>query len=74
MWLHIFKMNLFTWLHRVLVEALRIFIAACWTFHWGAQAWLDACGILVCRPEIEYASLALQGRVLTAGPPGKSRG
>ena len=30
------------------------------------------CGILVLWPEIEHMSLALQGRFLTTGPPGKS--
>ena len=31
-----------------------------------------ACGILASGPGIESASLALKGRFLTAGPPGKS--
>ena len=31
-----------------------------------------ACGILVTQPGIEPASLALEGRFLTTGPPGKS--
>ena len=32
---------------------------------------LRSCGILVPWPEIELASLALEGRFLTTGPPGK---
>ena len=31
-----------------------------------------SCGILAPQPEIELASLALEGEVLTAGLPGKS--
>ena len=31
-----------------------------------------ACGILVPRPGIKHASLALQGTFSTTGPPGKS--
>ena len=38
------------------------FLAACTT-----------CGILVPRPGIEPAPPALEGEVLTTGPPGKSR-
>ena len=33
----------------------------------------EACGILAPRPGIEPASPALEGRLLTTGPPGKSR-
>ena len=32
----------------------------------------EACGILACRPGIEPAPPALEGEVLTTGPPGKS--
>ena len=32
----------------------------------------EACGILVPQPEIEPALPALEGEVLTTGPPGKS--
>ena len=31
----------------------------------------DACGVLSPSPEIELASPALEGKVLTPGPPGK---
>jgi len=34
----------------------------------------EACGILVPPPGTELTSLALQGRFLTIGPPGKSHG
>ena len=33
----------------------------------------EACGILALQPETEAASLALEGKVLTNGLPGKSR-
>ena len=33
----------------------------------------EACGILAPRPGIEPASPALEGEVLTTGPPGKSQ-
>ena len=33
----------------------------------------EACGILAPRPGIEPAPPALEGQVLTTGPPGKSR-
>ena len=33
----------------------------------------EACGILVPQPGIEPASLALQGRFFTTGPPEESR-
>ena len=49
--------------------------------HWGLWAVCDvrdpgrmdsgSCGILVTWPEIELASLVLEGRFLTTGPPGK---
>ena len=32
----------------------------------------EACGILTLRPEIEPTPLALEGQVLTTGPPWKS--
>ena len=32
-----------------------------------------ACGILAPRPGIEPAALAMEGEVLTTGPPGKSQ-
>ena len=32
---------------------------------------LEACGILAFRPGIEPTTLALEGEVLTYGPPGK---
>ena len=32
----------------------------------------EACGILVPRPGIEPTAPALEGEVLTTGPPGKS--
>ena len=32
----------------------------------------EACGILAPRPRIEPTPLALKGKVLTTGPPGKS--
>ena len=32
----------------------------------------EACGILTPRPGIEPISSALEGKVLTPGPPGKS--
>ena len=31
-----------------------------------------ACGILAAQPRVEHAPPALEGEVLTAGPPGKS--
>ena len=34
----------------------------------------EACGILAPRPGIEPAPSALEGKVLTSGPPGKSAG
>ena len=34
----------------------------------------EACGILASRPGIEPAPPALEGEVLTTGPPGKSPG
>ena len=33
---------------------------------------LEACGILVPRPGVEPTLPALEGKVLTIGPPGKS--
>ena len=33
-----------------------------------------ACGILALQPGVEPASHALEGEVLTTGPPGKGRG
>ena len=32
----------------------------------------EACGILACRPRIESSPPALEGEVLTSGPPEKS--
>ena len=34
----------------------------------------EACGILAPQPGIKSAPLALEGEVLTTGPPGKSLG
>ena len=79
---------LLTWLHRALVAACRIFLAACRTLHdnpWTRQMWpagsavaalgfcfYEACGLLVPWPRIKPLTPALQGRFLTTGPPGKS--
>ena len=41
----------------------------CFTFWFFGR---EACGILAPWPEIEPATPALEGEVLTTGPPGKS--
>ena len=56
----------FTWPCQVLAVIHRIFIV---TLGLGCPA---ACGVLIPRPGIKPASLALKGRFLTTGPPGKS--
>ena len=57
---------LFIWLRQELVAACGLFHVAC-----GLSCPV-ACGILVPRPGIEPAFLALEGVFLTTGPPGKS--
>ena len=53
------------------------FKTLCWICHNIAFAscfafWLEACGVLAPQPEMELAPPALQGKVPTTGPPGKS--
>ena len=83
-----FLKKIFIWLGQIIAVAPGIFIAPRGAFHcvglstcgtW-AQWWLcsglvapAACGILGPWPRIEPESPALQGRLLTTGPPGKSR-
>ena len=83
-----FLKKIFIWLGQIIAVAPGIFIAPRGAFHcvglstcgtW-AQWWLcsglvapAACGILGPWPRIEPVSPALQGRLLTTGPPGKSR-
>ena len=52
---------IYLWLCRVFAVARGLLSSCC-----------AACGILVPRPGIDPASPALEGRFLTAGPPGKS--
>ena len=61
----------------VLVVACRVFTVACrrmWAVHFAERglSCLVVCGILVPRPGIEPASLALKGGFLTTGPPEQS--
>ena len=73
-----FFFNLFIWLHQILVAAHWIFVASCEIF--CCSAWTLAVvhrlscpvtyGILVPGSGIEPASSAVQGRLLTTGPPG----
>ena len=87
--LKIFIYLFYFWLHRVLVAACGLFIAARGLL-FSCGTWVPecvgsvvaarglscpaACGILVPCPGIEPPSPALEGRFLTSGPPGKSQG
>ena len=70
----------FFWLCQILVVAHWIFVASCELFCCSAWTLVVvhrlSCpvtyGILVPRPGIEPASSAVQGRLLTTGPPGSS--
>ena len=82
-----FNLCIYFWPHRVLVAVRGIFLCGAWALRcvvWGllssCGAWTPesvgsvvvACGILVPRSAIEPASPALEGGLLTTGPPGKS--
>ena len=54
---------------KVFVEFLTILFILCFGF-FGSEV----CGILAPQPGIELARPALEGKVLTTGPPGKSQG
>ena len=65
------KKYLFIWLHWVLAAAFRILVVAHTLSSCGVRN-PRACGIWDSWPQVEPMSPILQGRFLTAGPPGTS--
>ena len=68
----IFLIIYYIWLPRVLVVACGIFVAAFEIFSCSRQTLSCGTWALVPWPGIEPRSPALDGKVLTTGPPGKS--
>ena len=66
---------LFIWLRCVLVATHKIFVVLCWHSGSGVVVHGIGCstayGILVPQSGIKPVPLAMQGRFLTTGPPGK---
>ena len=52
----------------VFIEFIKIFVSVLYFGFFGCKA----CGILVPPPEIKTTHTALEGKVLTSGPPRKS--
>ena len=67
----IFFKNDFRWRKLIFKSSLNLFLQHCFHFTFCFFGH-EACGILVPQPGIKAASSALEGEVLTTGPPGTS--
>ena len=57
----------------VLVYWFMVMVIGIMLWFIGLFIWFMLCGILAPRPGVESAPSALEGEVLTTGPPGKSQ-